>query len=102
MSLHKAKEQPKTEDRTSLMCTARGCPMRWSCDMGNGKLCSWHDTAEPKHWPEITAELVAVLASGQKPALPPLRARKHAPMVRRPATTEPQSIAAALPKIGRG
>jgi hypothetical protein len=37
-----------------LMCFAQGCPNRWSVDMGNGRLCSAHDRAEPHRWPEIT------------------------------------------------
>jgi hypothetical protein len=63
MSLVKAKNRVQTapegdvDDRgISLDCQAQGCPNRWHVDMGNGRLCSFHDRA-PKHlWPQITQE----------------------------------------------
>jgi len=42
-------------DRT-LMCTANGCPNRWSVDAGNGRLCSAHAWVEQHHWPQVTQE----------------------------------------------
>jgi len=40
----------------ALMCTAHGCPNRWSVDAGNGKLCSAHAWVEPHLWPQISQE----------------------------------------------
>jgi hypothetical protein len=41
-------------ERDPLLCAAKGCPNRWSVNMGNGALCSWHDRS-PRHlWPQIT------------------------------------------------
>lgn len=37
-----------------LMCSAHGCPNRWSTSDGN--LCRWHADAEPNRWPEITQQ----------------------------------------------
>lgn len=37
-----------------LMCTAHGCPNRWSYGIGN--LCRWHADAHPHRWPEVTQE----------------------------------------------
>lgn len=59
--------------RDLLRCAADGCPLRWSCNMGKGKLCSWHDVA-PKHdWPTVTAELQATLVGGKTPVQPVLK-----------------------------
>lgn len=67
-------------DDSSLMCSARGCPMRWSVDFGKGKLCTWHDITAPHSWPALTEEL----RSGVRPTYPEMRsagwvveARKH-------------------------
>jgi hypothetical protein len=46
-----------TEDK-SLMCHATGCPCRWTADMGNGKLCHWHDNADKHDWPRVTQEII--------------------------------------------
>jgi hypothetical protein len=45
-----------------LMCSARGCPHRWSVDCGSGRLCSWHGWAAPHLWPQITQERLDALA----------------------------------------
>lgn len=45
-----------------LMCSAQGCPHRWSVDAGSGKLCSWHAWSEPHRWPQITQERIDALA----------------------------------------
>lgn len=64
----------------ALMCTAVGCPNRWTCDMGRGRLCSWHDRADPRLWPQITQEQLdaeterAQAAQWERPAAPPTRA----------------------------
>lgn len=61
-----------------LMCAAHGCPNRWSIDMGNGRLCRFHDGAEKDYWPEITqaqqwAETERARLRGEaKPVAPPL------------------------------
>lgn len=56
-----------------LACIAPGCPMRWSCDMGKGKLCSWHDSASRIRWQEITDELLRLKAAGLAPVYPELK-----------------------------
>lgn len=38
----------------SLMCSAHGCPNRWSVDPG--RLCSAHAWVEPAQWPEVTQQ----------------------------------------------
>ena len=53
-----------------LRCIAPGCTLRWSCDMGKGKLCSWHDRAKPHDWLAISAELEDLRANGLPPKLP--------------------------------
>jgi hypothetical protein len=64
-------QQPDDEPkRDPSLCAAKGCPMRWSCDMGNGKLCSWHDRAPPHAWPQIAAELQRTLRDGSTPLMP--------------------------------
>lgn len=41
----------------SLMCSASGCPNRWSVHMeGRGRLCSAHAWKLPAQWPGITQE----------------------------------------------
>jgi len=62
--------EAKAPDRNAQLCTAPGCPCQWSCDMGKGKLCSWHDVAKRSQWPEVTAQLVALLAAGKDPVYP--------------------------------
>lgn len=58
-----ASEPPQ---RDHLLCNARGCPMPWSVDMGNGRLCSWHDCAPDREWPRIAAELVQDIRAGRR------------------------------------
>ena len=45
------------EEDAALMCTASGCPNRWSVDFGH-RLCSAHNGAELHEWPEITQRLL--------------------------------------------
>lgn len=43
------------------MCTAHGCPNRWtvdSDDRGIHKLCSAHAWADKNRWPEITQQQI--------------------------------------------
>jgi len=40
-----------------LLCSAQGCPCRWSIDNGKGRLCTNHAAAAPARWPEITRQL---------------------------------------------
>lgn len=55
MSLRSARnETPADSGSEGLMCSAKGCPNAWSCDMGNGRLCTAHDRAEPHEWPAVT------------------------------------------------
>ncbi len=45
-----------TEDR-ALMCSAHGCPNKWSVTgCANGTCCSAHAWASPHLWPQITQE----------------------------------------------
>jgi hypothetical protein len=55
-----------------LYCHAEGCPNRWSCDMGKGRLCSWHDRSEPHHWPRITQEQLDAQADRARAAAEPM------------------------------
>lgn len=59
MSLGRSRDQRIADDvgqDRSLMCAATGCPNRWSIDRGDGRLCSWHDRAQPHMWPLVTQE----------------------------------------------
>ena len=47
-------ESPNEESR--LMCSAYGCPNRWSVSMGR-PLCSAHAWADPTDWGVVTAKL---------------------------------------------
>ena len=40
-----------------LMCSAHGCPNRWSVDGPAGRCCSAHAWAQSRMWPSITARL---------------------------------------------
>lgn len=63
-----------------LRCQAHGCTERWSCDMGNGRLCSWHDREDDRNrWPQITEELKSIRQSGGVPKYPPLRCAPRKP-----------------------
>ena len=45
-----------TQDR-ALMCSANGCPNRWSVTGGdNGTCCSAHAWSDTRYWPQITQE----------------------------------------------
>lgn len=52
------KRDQYTADQTSvaqhLMCRARGCPNRWTVDVGN--VCSAHFHASTHNWPQVTQE----------------------------------------------
>ncbi len=39
----------------ALLCTASGCPNRWSLNFGK-PLCRFHAFAEPHAWPQVTQE----------------------------------------------
>lgn len=58
---------PSEPPQNPLRCTAPGCPMPWSCDMGNGKLCSWHDCSRRIDWPAITEDLSECIRRGVEP-----------------------------------
>ena len=49
------KTPSENTSEASLMCSAHGCPMKWSVDPG--QLCSYHAFVEPKEWPSITESL---------------------------------------------
>lgn len=51
----KQKQQADSDPTYGLMCSAHGCPMRWSVDPG--RLCSYHAWSDSKHWPLITSRL---------------------------------------------
>jgi len=48
----------KSTEESRLMCTAYGCPNRWSVNMGK-PLCSAHAWADSEHWAAITARITA-------------------------------------------
>lgn len=75
-------ENSMDEDRR-LMCAAHNCPNVWSVDGGNGRLCSAHAWAEPKHWTRITDGLFTGVGRKSQeveptPAPPLTRAEKQA------------------------
>lgn len=39
----------------AFMCSASGCPNRWSVNFGR-PLCSAHSSADPHQWPQVTQE----------------------------------------------
>lgn len=41
----------------ALMCSAQGCPLRWSVDFGT-RLCSCHAGKDPLQWPAITQRIL--------------------------------------------
>jgi len=53
-----AKQRAAPDDSRTLMCSAHGCPQRWSVDPG--QLCSYHAWAETKDWPRITEDLFSM------------------------------------------
>lgn len=44
------------EAEQALMCSAHGCPNRWSVDGPSGRCCSAHAGAPTGQWPVITAQ----------------------------------------------
>lgn len=52
---YKKPEVEQTESK-SLMCSAHGCPMKWS--VSPGQLCSYHAFEKSDSWPSITAALL--------------------------------------------
>lgn len=50
-------EKSQEFDNQRLMCTAHGCPQRWSVSNGSGELCSYHAWEPTRDWPRITQEL---------------------------------------------
>ena len=56
---YKKPEVEQTESK-SLMCSAHGCPMKWSVylDGKPGQLCSYHAFEKPDSWPSITETLL--------------------------------------------
>jgi hypothetical protein len=52
------KKSSDAELEAKLMCTAYGCPNRWTVQVGK-PLCSAHAWADPKNWAEITARINA-------------------------------------------
>lgn len=49
-------EKSSEFDESRLMCSAMGCPNKWSVSMGK-PLCSAHQWADPADWGEVTAKL---------------------------------------------
>ena len=43
-------------EESRLMCSAHGCPNRWSVSMSR-PLCSAHAWADPEDWGAVTAKL---------------------------------------------
>jgi hypothetical protein len=56
----KARDQRVAEEVVEdvhLMCSAKGCPRRWTVLGDRGKACSAHYWRDPADWPRITAML---------------------------------------------
>lgn len=51
----------EVEADAAAMCTASGCPNRWTVDFGT-RLCGAHSGADPLEWPEITQRLADAAA----------------------------------------
>lgn len=51
------KKTESYDDGKDLMCSAHGCPQRWSVEGGNGRLCSYHAWEPTQNWPRITQDL---------------------------------------------
>ena len=72
-------------DDRDLMCTAHGCPLRWSVNFSS-PLCSAHGRADPQDWPRVTQWLQDAEAEriyrAQYPDPPPA-VRKLTPEERR-------------------
>ena len=49
-------EKKDANSGPSLMCSAHGCPLRWSVKI-ESPLCSYHAWEDPVKWPYITDEL---------------------------------------------
>ena len=50
-------EKKESDSGPSLMCSARGCPLKWSVKT-DGTLCSYHAWDDPIQWPSITDRLL--------------------------------------------
>jgi hypothetical protein len=46
----------ENQDDSKLMCSAHGCPNKWTVNMGR-PLCSAHQWADPADWGAVTAKL---------------------------------------------
>ncbi len=55
MSFAKPAKQ-ETETGHSLMCSAHGCPLKWSVKI-DSPLCRYHAFEEEKKWPAITESI---------------------------------------------
>jgi hypothetical protein len=78
----------------ALMCSAHGCPLRWSMSGDRGRACSRHYWAEPREWPRITQWIIdaeterARYAQASRPLAEPIE-----PEVRKAAVAALQSFA---------
>jgi hypothetical protein len=52
----RAKSDGVEVDGGSLMCSAHGCPLKWTVKI-ESPLCSHHAWVDPKHWPGITENI---------------------------------------------
>lgn len=52
-----AKQNNEEKTDNGLMCTAHGCPMKWSVQV-ESRLCSYHAWESPYNWPSITSRLI--------------------------------------------
>lgn len=70
----------------ALMCSANGCPNRWTCDFA-GRLCSAHAHAERHEWPAVTQQQQdieterAYRAGRQQEPAPPLTVERKRQML---------------------
>lgn len=77
-----------------LLCSAHGCPNRWSVDAGNGRMCSAHAWAGRHLWPQITQEQQDAETERARAAFDPQPEPQH---IRR----DPARLGAALAKLSQ-
>ncbi|CAB4159279.1 hypothetical protein UFOVP703_80 [uncultured Caudovirales phage] len=78
----------------ALMCSAHGCPMRWSVDAGRGTLCSTHAHADTRDWPRLTQWLQDQARAGWP--------RPTAPQVPSLSREQRLELLQKLQKVGQG
>lgn len=79
----------------ALMCSAAGCPNRWSVDAGGGRLCGAHAWASPHEWPSITSEQLDAETQRALDAQTPREAQRF-------VKPDPEKLSRYLGKLSAG